>query len=285
MGKILIHRTTASLSHQLQPFAGATKRLYGIVKLLVADTKSVACIAGGGEVEQIMPSENLQRHRLRPIAQQTRHPLLHLVGRHIVGLLDDVGAGVAQRHVAHLGVVVAINKPSSWFYEVYKLGKLFLVYLKCGEHIDMVPLYARDDGHMGFVEMELGPTVDGRSQVLVALNHHHPCRLAQAHHHLKSLQLRPHHIVGLHAAVLQHMQYHGRGGGLAVASANHHARLLPRLLVEVFWIAVNLDSQLLSPQQLRIVLAGMHAQHDGVQLRRDALRMPAVACGQQPIAG
>ena len=207
----------------------------------------------------------------------------HLVRRHIVGLLGDVGAGVLLRHIAHLGVVVAINEPAARLNEVDELGKLVFVNLKGGEDIDVVPLDARDDGHMRLVEVELGSAVDGRSEVLVALNHHHLGRFAEAHHHLEALQLGTHHIVRLDAAVLQHVQNHGGSGGLAVTAANHHAGFRLRLLVEVFGIAEYLDAELLRPEQFWIVGAGMHTQHNGVEIGRDALGVPAVAFGQKPI--
>ena len=207
----------------------------------------------------------------------------HLVRRHIVGLLGDVGAGVLLRHIAHFGVVVAINEPAARLNEVDELGELVFVNLKGGEDIDVVPLDARDDGHMRLVEVELGATVNGRSEVLVALNHHHLSCLAQAHHHLETLQLSTHHIVRLDAAMLQHMQYHGGGSGLTVAAADYHAGLLFRLLVEVFGVAVYLQSQFLGAQQLGVVLAGVHTQHDGIEVVGYPFGMPAITVGQQPI--
>ena len=147
----------------------------------------------------------------------------------------------------------------------------------------MVPLDAGNNGHIGFVEVELRTTVEGRSQVLVAFDDHHLGGMREAYHHLEALELRAHHIVGLDAAMRQHMQYHGRGGRLAVRAAYHDAQLVLALLIQILKVAVYLQSKLLRLQQLRVVDAGMHTQHYGVEVFGYPLRMPSERLRQQAI--
>ena len=67
MGEVLIHGAIVCLLHQLQPFACPTEGLDSIVELFIADSKSVACITGSGEVKEIVPTEDLQRNRHRSL--------------------------------------------------------------------------------------------------------------------------------------------------------------------------------------------------------------------------
>ena len=283
VSEVFVDGVAGGLTDQLEAFAGAVEGLDGKVELLVGDAQAIAGIACCGEVQQVVSAENFQWHSFT-IVGEVGSAVFHSMEGHVVGLLGNVGTAVFQCHVAHLGVVVAIDEPATGLYQVDKLGKLVLVYLKSGEDVNVVPLDAGHNGHMGLVEVKLGAAVDRRSEVFVPFDHHHLRGVAEAHHHLKTFQLRTYHIVGLDAAVLQHMQNHGRGGGLAVAAANDYAGLVLRLLVKVFGVAVYLDTQLLCPQQLGIVSTGMHTQHDGVEVGGDALGMPAETVGQEPVA-
>ena len=132
------------------------------------------------------------------------------------------------------------------------------------------------------IEVEFGAAVDGRGEIFVALDDHDPGRLAEANHDVEAFQLRPHHVVGLDAAMAQHMEYHRRGCGLAVAAADDDAELVFRLLVKVFGIAVDLEPHLLCLQQLRIVGVGMHSEHHGIKVGGYPFGMPALVGGQQP---
>ena len=62
-----------------------------------------------------------------------------------------VGALVLHRHTVHFGVLVAIDERSIRLNEVDELRELVTVDVERREDIDMVPLDAGDDGHVGFI--------------------------------------------------------------------------------------------------------------------------------------
>ena len=182
----------------------------------------------------------------------------------------------------HLFVFVAVYQCALRLNEIYIFGKLLAVDVESGEDVDVVPLDASDYGHVGVIEMEFGPAVDGRSEVLVALDDHHLGGVAQSHHHVKAFQLCANHIVGLYATMGKHVQYHCRGGCLAVRAADDDAQLVLRLLVKVFGITVYLQPKLLGFKQFGIVSACVHTKNHSVEVGGDAFRVPAFFLGQQP---
>ena len=80
----------------------------------------------------------------------------------------------------------------------------------------------------------------------------------------------------------KHVQYHCRGGCLAVRAADDDAQLVLRLLVKVFGIAVYLQPKLLGFKQFGIVSACVHTKNHSVEVGGDAFRVPAFFLGHQP---
>ena len=150
-----------------------------------------------------------------------------------------------------------------------------------GEHIDVVPRDARQDGHVRAVPQELGSAVDGGAQVLVSFNHGPFVAIVQVHHPVEPFQLGPHHEVGLHSCTVQGMEDHGRDGGFAMTSGHDHSLLLFRGEAQEFRVALDGQFKFLCAQELGIFLAGVHAKNDHVQIGGDVGRMPAFLRGEQ----
>ena len=91
------------------------------------------------------------------------------------------------------------------------------------------------------------------------------------------------HVVELNAQMAKDVHNHGRGCGLAMATAHHHTSFVGRLLVEVVWERVDLDVQFTRPNEFGVILGGVHAQDNGIEIGRDALGMPTGLVWQEPM--
>ena len=98
-----------------------------------------------------MVAEHLQR-----CVADVGDAILHAVLGADIRKLLYVRAPVLHRHPMHLLVLVAIDERAFRLNEVNELGELVAVDVKGRKDIDMVPLDACDDGHVGLVEVELG---------------------------------------------------------------------------------------------------------------------------------
>lgn len=150
-----------------------------------------------------------------------------------------------------------------------------------GEDVHVVPRDAGEDGDVGVVVVELRAPVDGGGEVFVAFEDGYFAGVAEVYHGVETFEQGACHVVELDAAVFEDVHNHGGGGGFAVAPADDDAAFVFGLFVEVFGVAVYADAEFLGTQEFGVVLAGVHAEDDGVECRGDFLGKPSPRFGQK----
>ena len=130
--------------------------------------------------------------------------------------------------------------------------------------------------------MEFGGQVLGGAQVFVSFEQH-VRSVGQLDHAVKSSQLGTHHEVRCSAHAVHHVEEHGGDGRFAMASGDDDAALVAGRTVQVFRVADHVEVQLPGPGELGVVLPGMHAEDDRIQLAVDPFGVPTHGCGQESL--
>ena len=143
VGKILVRDTVRLLAYQLQTVRRAGERLDGIHELLRGDPYLFACQHRGVHILQVMLAENTQ---------------VALCLQGIVGMASDICA-CFRSNIAQVLVALIVDKVPMGFDEVHKPAESVHILGESGEHVDMVPCNAGENGNMRVVEVELGARV------------------------------------------------------------------------------------------------------------------------------
>ena len=250
------------------------------MKTGVGHTQRPAHGPGTGQVLQVVATKYLQRHRPF-LGHQFGNAVHDAVFRRVVALGRDARRPLLHQGLHH-GVGRAVDQPTTGLDGRDEAAELVHVVVEGPEHVHVVPRDAADQRDVRPVQVELGHRLERGGQVFIPLDHRHPAAVAEPDHAVEALQLRTHQVVQVHAFLTQHVHHHAGDGGLAVASPDHHAGLLPGAFVEIGRVAVDGQTELLRPKQLGIVGPGMHAQDHRLQALVDAAGIPAHAGRQQP---
>ena len=280
MSEVFVKCTGIVFGYKFKTLAGTREGADDLIELSVGDSQGIAGVACGSEVEQVVVSEDFERG-LR--GGEISDTILHPIGGYAIGDFGYVGTLVILRHLTHYRVFGTVDKGTLRLDKVDELGELVFVDVKGRKDIHMVPLDTSNDCHIGFVEVELGTAVDRRSEVFVTLNDHDLGGLAETDHYFKAFELSANHVVRLDAAMLQDVEDHCRSGSLAMAATDNDARLLLRLFVEVFRVAVDFETQLLRTEEFGVVVAGMHTKDNFVDVFGDSVGVPPYLLGQQAV--
>ena len=84
--------------------------------------------------------------------------------------------------------------------------------------------------------------------------------------------------------VPEHVHDHGGDGGFAVAAADDDPLFLFALLVDVLRERPDFQSELLRPEELGVVGAGVHAEDHAVEFGGDPCRVPAGGFGEESVS-
>jgi hypothetical protein len=205
----------------------------------------------------------------------------------LVRAVAEVGHVGVGGHGNELGllVVLVVDEHAGLGRHVGENAELLAVVFLGGKHVDVVPANARNHANVVLIEVKLGPSVDRRRQVLVALDDDDGRLLGELHHQVEPRQLGSHGVVELAVVVAQHVQNARRDAGFAVRAANHDALLVAAGFVDVLGKGIYFEAQLLGAQQLGVVGAGVHAHDYGDEVGADAAGVPPFLGGQQAGGG
>src|SRR6476646_6068097 len=97
------------------------------------------------------------------------------MGRHSIWLVPDVAAAVIFNKFVQYRIGLVVDQKAIGFYPVNEDHELLQVKRESGEHVDVIPGYARQYRHMRIEEMELGFLFNGARWILIALANDHGC--------------------------------------------------------------------------------------------------------------
>src|SRR5690606_1850977 len=109
--------------------------------------------------------------------------------------------------------------------------ELVYIALKRREHVNVIPGNATDQGYIWLGQVELGPLIDRRGEILITFNDNKRRILCEPDHAIEFVKLGTHEVVEIAVYGLQHMHDHAGDGGFTVATANHNPHFLFRLFV------------------------------------------------------
>ena len=265
MREVLVGYRRLCLGDLLQAVRSAGERTYLAIEIIRGYADTMTRQHRSLHVLHVVPPEHLHRH----IA------LIRIV-RDTLDILT-----CAFGYMTQVLVALEIDERTDGLDAIDELTEGLHVLREGREYIDMVPCDTGEDSYMRVVPEEFRSQIEWGGQVLITLKDGVFGRVAEAYHALKALNLRTHHIIGFDTEAVEHIEDHRSGGGLSVTAAYHDADLVLRLLVEVLGEGVDLEPQLAGPHQLRIILASVHTENDGIDILRDAFGMPTYLIGQQ----